>query len=219
KSSFGERCKIYKQAELRESTLGDLVQVGDSSIVLQSSLESNIAINRRNFIQQSKIGRFTYTGFNTVVRSVEIGRFCSISWNVFLGGKNHDYTKVTNSSLWAFHNMNGTKDSTHFIYGDGQGDCKIGNDVWIAANAVVLRGVTIGNGAIVGAGAVVTKDIPPFSIAVGNPAKVIKYRFEEKIVRKLDEIAWWNWPIDVVQKNLDLIYSTSMDEKLLHDVE
>src|SRR5690606_3028507 len=104
--------RVYSNVELRNSSIGYGTSIGDQSIVLDSQIESNVAINRRNFIQNSVIGRFTYTGVNTQIRGVTLGRFNSISWNVSVGGKNHDYTKVTNSTIWAFMNMDGRKPET-----------------------------------------------------------------------------------------------------------
>jgi acetyltransferase-like isoleucine patch superfamily enzyme len=223
-STIGKSCIIYKDVEVKYSNLGDFIQIGDSTSILKSTLESNIAINKRNFIQQSKIGKFTYTGFNTIIRGVEIGRFCSISWNVSLGGKNHNYKKVTNSSLWGFHNMNGSKKNQEhsvkfFNYGDEQSECIIGNDVWIAANATVNRGVSIGNGAIIGAGAVVTKNVEPYSIVVGVPAKVIGKRFNERIIQEFLDIEWWNWENSILEKNLDIIYNREVNEEVIAELK
>lgn len=216
-SSYGVGAKLYRNTELRESVIGESVQLGDDTIVLKSMLESNIAINRRNFIQESIIGRFTYTGFNSVIRGVKIGRFCSISWNVSIGGKDHDIDNVTTSALWGFHNMYGEK-MKNFQYGKNKGECTIGNDVLISSNAVILRNVTIGNGAVIGAGAVVTKDVEPYSIVAGVPAKKIKMRFDEEIVVALEDIKWWDWPVEVIRENLDLIYSTKVDESVIEQM-
>ncbi|QHL89493.1 hypothetical protein GU926_17095 [Nibribacter ruber] len=95
-----------------------------------------------------------------------------------------------------------------------KGDIVIGNDVWIGAHSIVLSGVTIGNGAIIGANSVVTKDLPPYSIAVGTPAKVIKYRFEPEIIEKLQQIQWWNWDKDKFNKNRQLFQGKLTTDKL-----
>lgn len=77
---------------------------------------------------------------------------------------------------------------------------RIGNDVWIGCNVVVLAGVSVGDGAVIGAGAVVTKDVPPYAVAVGNPAKVIKYRFRTEIIAGLLETRWWDLPVEEIKK-------------------
>lgn len=211
-TAIGDKCIIYERVRARKSEFGNLVSIGDDGVLINSYLESNITINRRNFIQDSRIGRFTYTGENTTIRGARIGRFCSISWNVSIGGKDHDVDMVTNSSLWAFRNMDGIKqDSGNFIYGTNHGDCTIGSDVWIATSAVVLRDVVVGHGSIIGAGAVVTRNVDPYTIVAGVPARTIRNRFDEKIARALLELQWWDWPVDLIRKNVDLIYNTKVD--------
>lgn len=98
---------------------------------------------------------------------------------------------------------------------EDQGQCQIGHDVWIATNVVILRNIKIGNGAVIGAGAIVTKDVEPYSIVVGVPGKVVKKRFDNKTIEALEEIQWWNWPRKVINQNIDLIYSTKVDEACL----
>lgn len=197
--------KVYRHCDVRDSFLGDEVSIGDDSIIISSSFESNCAINRRNFIQNSKVGRYTYTGQNTTIRGASIGRFCSISWNVSIGGKDHATDHVSNGAIWGFHNMDGNKLSGKFEYGENQPDCKVLNDVWIATNAVILRDVKIGDGAVIGAGAVVTRDVEPYTIVAGVPAKPIRKRFDDEIIAALLEIQWWNWPADVIRQNIDII--------------
>ncbi len=179
-------------------------------------LLGNNAINRRNFIQQSNIGSFSYTGFNTVIRSVNIGNFCSISWNVSIGGKNHTIENVTTSAIWGFYNMLGQKMLGKFEYGSDQQNCILGNDVLVSSNAVILINVNIGNGAVIGAGAVVTKDVEPYSIVAGVPAKKIRMRFDDRIIEALEKIQWWNWPLDTIKNNLELIYSTKVNDNVIN---
>lgn len=214
-STIGDNVKIYKGSEVKNTKLDDYVSIGDQSIILQSHINSNSAINRRNYILRSKIGRYSYTGIGTMILSAELGNFCSISWNVSIGGANHDYNNVTTSPLWRFHTMD-TGSANHNINYENQEPCVIGNDVWIASNVVVLRGVKIGNGAVIGAGSVVTKDVEPYSIVAGAPARIIKKRFDDKTISALEKIQWWNWPKDIIRNNLDLIYSSTVDENVIH---
>jgi acetyltransferase-like isoleucine patch superfamily enzyme len=216
----GDNCKFYKGSEITKSRLGDKIVVGNDSIVQNSILESNISINRRNFIHRVKMGCFTYTGINTSLRSCEIGKFCSISWGVSIGGGDHPNDRITTSTLSRFYMLDArgwsnvtdkTLEDTYKI----QKKCIIENDVLISTNAIILREVKIGNGAIIGAGAVVTKDVEPYSIVAGVPAKKIKMRFNPEIIKALEEIKWWDWPIAVIRQNLDIIYSSKVDEEVL----
>lgn len=92
-----------------------------------------------------------------------------------------------------------------------KGDTVIGNDVWIGYDATIMPGVTVGHGAIIATKAVVTKDIPPYAIVGGNPAKVIKMRFSESKVEKLLALAWWDWPIERITKNVKALVEGELD--------
>jgi len=83
-------------------------------------------------------------------------------------------------------------------------ECVIGNDVWIGCNSTILRGVTIGNGAVIGANSLVNKDVPPYAIVVGSPAKIIKYRFDEEIIQALLKIKWWDYPLEIISQHAEL---------------
>jgi len=87
-----------------------------------------------------------------------------------------------------------------------------GSDVWIGFRAIVLSGVTIGDGAVIGAGAVVTADVPSYSVVVGNPAKVIRYRFSSEEIRKLLTLRWWEWSIDKIKENTPLLCSFDVEK-------
>jgi virginiamycin A acetyltransferase len=95
---------------------------------------------------------------------------------------------------------------------DNKGDIVIGNDVWIGYDAVIMQGVHIGDGAIIGTRAVVTKDVLPYTIVGGMPAKPIKKRFDEKTIDKLMSIKWWNWPPEKVKENLPVIISGDIEK-------
>jgi tetrahydrodipicolinate N-succinyltransferase len=104
------------------------------------------------------------------------------------------------------------------FYNQYDGETIIGNDVWIGCNAVIMRGVHIGDGAVIGANAVITKDVAPYLI-MGGVNHVIKKRFDDNIIDKLQEIEWWNYPIDVIKQNIDLIAQqpTLKSLKILHE--
>jgi acetyltransferase-like isoleucine patch superfamily enzyme len=122
--------------------------------------------------------------------TLKVGSFCSISEGVtiFLGG-NHRTDWITTYPFSLF------RDSAKTIVGHPatKGDVIIGHDVWIGAGATILSGVHIGNGAVIGARSVVTRDVPSYGIVAGNPAKLIRLRFKEDEIACLKELAWWNW--------------------------
>jgi acetyltransferase-like isoleucine patch superfamily enzyme len=128
------------------------------------------------------IGKYVYIGNNCFLTKTKIGNYVSIGNDVIVGPGEHDYRRISTSSK-----------VSNISYNDlTEKECKIGNDVWIGAKSIILRGVAVGDGAVIGAGSVVTKDIPPFAIAVGVPARVIKYRFSENEITKILDSKWWN---------------------------
>ncbi|TGV65023.1 CatB-related O-acetyltransferase, partial [Mesorhizobium sp. M00.F.Ca.ET.158.01.1.1] len=86
-----------------------------------------------------------------------------------------------------------------------KGPITVGHDVWIGARAIILSGVTIGNGAVIGAGAIVTGGIPPYAIAVGNPARILRYRFAPDVIDRLQSLKWWDWSDDLIRTRIELL--------------
>lgn len=160
-----------------------------------------------------QFGKFTYDAHLQVYSwgegaTLKVGAFCSLAAGVqiFLGG-NHRIDWVTTypfNVLWqAGQGIEGHPAT--------KGDVIIGNDVWVGSQALILSGVTIGDGAVVGARAVVTKDIPPYSIVAGNPARIIRQRFDEKIVEKLLKIQWWNWEDAQIEEFIPLLLDSDIE--------
>lgn len=140
----------------------------------------------------SKMDRHSFCGYDCIIINTNIGSFCSISSNCEIGGASHSIDWVSTSPVfnenkdqikkkYSYHKYNSTKHT------------EIGNDVWIGSKVLIKAGVTIGIGAVVGMGSVVTKDIPPYEIWAGNPAKLIRKRFNDDIINNLLEIKWWNF--------------------------
>lgn len=223
KSNIGLGVRVFRFAEVKNSFISENCIIGNDTIVIESNLEESISINRRNYLLKSSIGRNSYTGIGTSIRSSEVGRFCSISWNVSIGGGNHDHDHITTSPLWRFDMME-SKNIDHKSNKELQNrfkelpDCVIGHDVWIATNAVILRNVKVGNGAVIGAGAVVTRDVEPYTIVAGVPAKPIRKRFDDQIIAALEEIQWWDWPTDVIRQHVDLLYQKKVDMDIIEQL-
>lgn len=196
---------LRKNCSIIESQVGANCIVDCFSRLVCSRLSKQCKVDRCNHIRQSSLGRFTYTGQNTVIMGACVASFCSISWNVTIGGANHDYTRVTQHPFIYNDSFDLGARETHIPDDRLSGVVNIGNDVWIAAGATVTRGVTVGDGAIIAANAVVTKDVPPYAIVAGTPATVIKYRFSDEIVELLLKAKWWHWTEEKIKENFRLL--------------
>ncbi len=134
-----------------------------------------------------------------------IGRFCAIASGVqfIMNGANHALGGLSTYPFAIF--AEGWEDPDADWAKGARGDTIIGNDVWIGTDAVILPGVTVGDGAIIGAKAVVASDVPAFAVAAGNPARAVKRRFDEATIDALLAIAWWHWPAEKITENLSAI--------------
>jgi acetyltransferase-like isoleucine patch superfamily enzyme len=159
-----------------------------------------------------RIGKYTsingpMTDIHAVVNSVTIGAFCSIARNVTIQEYNHRLDGLT--TYFINQNIFEGREKDDII---SSGSIEIGNDVWVGTQTVILSGAKIGDGAIIGANSVVTGVIPPYSIAVGSPAKVIKYRFDQDTIDKIQELKWWNWDIEKIKINKNLFIDFKIED-------
>ena len=161
-------------------------------------------------------GKYTY-GRPTMIHwpnpaKLVVGKYCSIGdkVNIYLGG-NHRKDWVTTYPFGHIH-----KDIFNSFDGKGHpytnGDVIIGNDVWIGSNVTIMSGITIGDGAILANNSHVVKNVNPYSIVGGNPAKLIKYRFSDEQIKKLLEIKWWDWEDEKVNKYTSLLCNSDIDK-------
>jgi acetyltransferase-like isoleucine patch superfamily enzyme len=181
-----------------------------------------------------KIGRRSYDNGafawrNSDRETLSIGAFCSIAEGVqFLcsAGRHKMNTVSTFSMVTSLYNRNeivkiGSEYKPRYLWDDSmsvsKGPIIIGNDVWIGFRSVILSGVTIGDGAVIYAGSVVTKDVPSYAIVAGVPAKIIRYRFDSKTIEKLVRIAWWNWSDDEIKDLIDDFYISGEEFAERHD--
>lgn len=144
-------------------------------------------------------------------RKVVMGRYCSVAEGVvvMLGG-NHRHDWITTYPFTGMHEK--YPEAVHIEgHPRSNGDVRIENDVWLGRCSTVLSGVTIGDGAVIGAYAIVTRDVPPYAIVAGNPAEIIRYRFSRDHIERLLKVAWWNWPDETVREMIPLLASGDIE--------
>ena len=162
------------------------------AFIYESHIHSAVAVLNWSRIYWSKINKYSYISDHCWVIKSEIGSFCSIASYVMIGGGSHPVQSVSTSPV--FYSKNNVLKTCFFEAPfDEYEKTIIGNDVWIGAYAFVKAGVSIGNGAIIGAHSVVTKDVEPYSIVVGNPARVIRKRFDDDVIKELEATKWWDY--------------------------
>ena len=142
-----------------------------------------------------------------------IGKFCSIACGAkfLFNSANHTLKSLSSYTFPLFFEEWGLDKKNVASAWDNKGDIIIGNDVWIGYEAVIMAGVHIGDGAVIAARAVVTKDVPPYTIVGGTPARKIRMRFEEETIAKLQQIQWWNWPVEKIRRSLPYIMEGTVD--------
>lgn len=166
--------------------------------IISSVIDKTSVIGSGCNIVGSVMNKYSYCGDDCQIVNTEIGAFCSISDHVFIGGAEHPMDWVSTSPVFQNIRHSGPKKRFALLNLPKSKKTIIGNDVWIGHNVTVKQGITIGHGAVVGGNAVVTKDVPPYAVVGGVPAKVIKYRFTDEIVEKLLASAWWSESDDVI---------------------
>lgn len=161
------------------------------SAILGSEIHPTSKVESGSSIIHTQFDAHSFCGYDCEIINSRIGKYCSIANHVFIGGAEHPIDWIGTSP--AFYKG---RDSIKLKLSEHERPTAkmtyIGNDVWIGYRACIKAGVTIGDGAIIGMGAVVTKDIPPYAIVGGNPAKIIKFRFSDDLINDLLESQWWN---------------------------
>ena len=175
--------RIHPTAELKSCKLGRYAVIGE-----------------RVILREVNVGDFSYFERHAEAIYTSIGKFCSIAANTRINALEHSIERITQHKL-------SYRPNEFFRYlgvDEGFRDRRrakivsIGHDVWIGHGAVLMPGVSIGNGAVVGANAVVTRDVEPFAIVVGSPARVLRPRFAGDICRRIEQLAWWDWPVETL---------------------
>lgn len=210
----------YNENAKEESIVKTEGLIHDTAEVISSEIAGKISIGEHTKVQNAKIygnvniGNFTrINGPNTnifaEVNKISIGNFCSIARNVDIQEWYHHTDRLsTHPILRNYLSEPAINEMT------SKGDIIIENDVWIGAQSVILSGTKIGNGAIIGANSVVTKDIPPFAIVAGNPTRIIKYRFDQNTIGEILKLKWWEWDKNKLKRNKRIFNENFSHQKL-----
>ena len=161
--------------------------------------------NPHNF-EKNVLYHFDFIGDQLI-----IGKFCAIASDVkfIMNGRNHPLNYFT---TYPFAIFGHAWENTMSVEGTSKGDTIIGNDVWLGYNALIMPGINIGDGAIIATNAVVTKNVEPYTIVGGNPAKLIRKRFSDEVINLLLELQWWHWKIEKITKNIPILCSNNLED-------
>lgn len=208
---IGQNVRVSTESQLIECLLGDDILIRESSSLLKCEIESYSTIYENCRLEHVRLGSFSFIAESSRLSSVTIGRFCSIGPQAIVGYGDHPTNWISTSPVFY-----STQEQCGYTFSDSdyfneKKPIAVGHDVWMGARVFIRNGVLIGNGAIIGAGAVVVTDIPDFAIAVGCPAKVIRYRFDIETRQKISDSKWWNWDLSKLQKHQALFRQPDPD--------
>ena len=195
----GDKHTIYLKNVITDPS----IQVGDYTMY-NDFVNDPVGFEKNNVLYHYPINR----------DRLIIGKFCSIACGAkfLFNSANHTLSSLSTYPFPLFFEEWGLEKRNVAESWDNKGDIVLGNDVWIGYEAVIMAGVTIGDGAIIGARAVVTKDVPPYTVAGGIPAKPIKKRYPEETIAALSELKWWDWPEERIAKNIKAIQNGRLDQ-------
>ena len=171
-----------KNVSITNSKLNGEIKIGDGVVIYKTSITGKVVVGSHSYLSGPNILLLS------VINPIIIGKFCSIARGVQIQEYNHKFDGLSS----AFLDKKFSRKKSILSGIASRGPVVLGNDVWVGINCIILSGVTIGDGAIVAAGSVVTKDVAPYAIVGGNPAKFIKYRFSEKKISEISCLEWWD---------------------------
>lgn len=195
----GDRDTVYLRNVIQDPS----ISVGEFTIY------NDFVHDPRLFEQNNVLYHYPVNGDRLI-----IGKFCSIACGAkfLFNSANHSLASLSTYPFPIFYEEWGLNIQDVAAAWDNKGDIVIGNDVWIGYEAVVLAGVTIGDGAVIGARAVVTKDVPPYAVVGGVPARLIRRRFPDDTISALLALRWWDWPADKIKPRLSALQAGQIEE-------
>lgn len=170
-------------------------KIGDNVVMTRSRVGQYVHISDDAILEESEIGDYSYTAGHNQIYYASIGKFVSIATYVRINPGNHPtYNRIAQHHFTYRASAYGLgEDDNEFFNWRRAHPVTVGNDVWVGHNAVIMPGVSVGNGAVIGTSAVVTKDVEPYSIVAGVAAKKIGMRFDDQLIEKIERSQWWNW--------------------------
>lgn len=185
--------------------------------IRNSEIDHTSKVESGSTVINSKMGRYSFCGYDCKINNCTIGSFCSIADNVVIGPAEHPISWASTSPVF-YKGRDSVKKkfSKHQRIPDRR--TYIGNDVWIGERTMIKAGVTVGDGAVVGMGSVVTKDVGPYEIWAGNPAKLIRKRFDEDIIERFVSLEWWIMPDGYIDKITENIKEPEMFVRKLEEI-
>ena len=181
-------------------------------------IDKSCVIYRNVKIKGSRVGAYTYISVGTDIENAEIGKYCSIADHCRIGMSSHSLGYLSTSPIFT-QSMNALQErwvkEDVFEHKSDDERVILGNDVWVGSHALIKGGVHIGDGACIAAGAVVVKDVPPYAIVGGVPAKVIKYRFSSDMIDRLLEIKWWDLDDSILKRKIKYFQTSNINQELL----
>lgn len=189
--------------------IGKICSIFDKSIsvcsrVEYSKISKHAKVWRHCKVFKSSLGDYSYLGPHCRLIYANVGKYCSIGADCAIGMGTHSLNYISTSSIFT-----AKKNGTGYSWADKSSfeeykEITIGNDVWIGQRVMIMGGVNIGDGAVVGAGSIVTKNVPPYAIVAGVPAKIVRYRFSDEVIEKLEASQWWTLDDNVLKDNIAL---------------
>ena len=177
------------------------------SAIRNSYFEESCRIHAQSTLYSVNMGRNSYCGYGCFILETNIGRYCSIGDGVTIGLNGHPIDWVSTSPCFygALDGAFSSEYGAELKFDTTSPRTHIGNDVWIGKNAMLKAGISVGNGAVIGMGSVVTKDVPPYAIVAGNPARVIRMRFPDELILRLQASRWWEMDPETLKKFVPLM--------------